>query len=107
MTPGNGNRQPTYARTRRCAIAAGTALMKRMTDKRTADVVIVGGGVIGASIAFHLTEAGCRDVVVLDREREAAGGSTGRATGGARAQFATSPEIAMSIYSLDMLTRFE
>ena len=35
----------------------------------TADVVIVGGGVIGTSIAFHLAEAGVRDVLLLERAR--------------------------------------
>jgi sarcosine oxidase subunit beta len=78
-----------------------------MQGKRTAEVVIIGAGVVGASIAWHLTSAGCRDVLLLDRESAPAGGSSGRATGGARAQFATQPEIAMSIYSIDLLSRLE
>ncbi len=73
----------------------------------TADVVIIGGGVVGASIAYHLAEAGCRDVVILEREAGQGLGSTGRATGGVRAQFATSVNIRMSLYSIDFLSRFK
>ena len=47
---------------------------------RTADVVIVGGGVTGGSIAFHLAQEGVRDVLVLERQFLAAGG-TGRSVG--------------------------
>ena len=73
----------------------------------TADVVIIGGGIVGASIAFHLAERGCTDVLVLEREAEQGLGSTGKATGGVRAQFATAINIAMSRYSIDFFTRFE
>ena len=48
-----------------------------------ADVVIVGGGIIGASIAYHLAARGVRDVVVLERE-QLGGGSTTRNAGGVR-----------------------
>lgn len=73
----------------------------------TADVVIIGGGIVGASVAFHLTERGCTDVLVLEREAEQGTGSTGRATGGVRAQFATAINIQMSRYSIEFFTRFE
>ena len=46
--------------------------------KSTAEVVIVGGGIVGSSIAYHLTKAGCRDVVVLERESHQGKGSTGK-----------------------------
>ena len=46
-----------------------------------ASVAVIGGGVIGASVAYHLARRGWRDVVVLDRGPAAGGGSTGRATG--------------------------
>jgi sarcosine oxidase subunit beta len=75
--------------------------------KQTADVVIIGGGIVGASVAFHLAERGCTDVLVLEREAEQGLGSTGRATGGVRAQFATAINIRMSRYSIDFFTRFE
>jgi sarcosine oxidase subunit beta len=72
----------------------------------TADVVIIGGGIVGASVAYHLAEAGCRDVLILEREAAQGLGSTGRATGGVRAQFATSINIQMSLYSIDFLSHF-
>ncbi|HZH89011.1 MAG TPA: FAD-dependent oxidoreductase [Pyrinomonadaceae bacterium] len=74
---------------------------------QTADVVIIGGGIVGASVAFHLAERGCTDVLIVEREAEQGLGSTGRATGGVRAQFATAINIRMSCYSIDFFTRFE
>ncbi|MBC7933032.1 MAG: FAD-dependent oxidoreductase, partial [Rubrivivax sp.] len=47
---------------------------------RFAEVVIVGGGVIGASVAYHLAARGCGDVVVIERGALRGEGSTGRAT---------------------------
>jgi sarcosine oxidase subunit beta len=73
----------------------------------TADVVIVGGGVVGASIAYHLAEAGCTNVLVLEREPHLGRGSTGKSMGGVRAQFSTEINIRMSLYSLDFFARFE
>ena len=67
--------------------------------------MIIGGGVMGASIAFHLAEAGVRDVLVL--ERAALGsGSTSKAAGGVRAQFSDELNIALGARSLDAFTRF-
>ncbi len=68
---------------------------------KNAEIVIVGGGVVGASVAYHLTERGCRDVLILEREKMLGLGSTGKATGGARAQFETGINIKLSLYSLD------
>jgi sarcosine oxidase subunit beta len=70
-------------------------------------VVIVGAGVIGASIAYHLAARGVRDVIVLDRADELGAGSTPRATGGFRAQFATAADIALSLLSREKLIRFD
>src|SRR5207248_2649289 len=69
-------------------------------------VVIVGAGVIGASVAWHLTDLGVRDVVVLDRAPALGGGSTPLATGGFRAQFATEVNVRMSLLSREKLRRF-
>ena len=73
----------------------------------TTDVVIIGGGIVGASIAFHLTEGGCRDVLVLEREAHQGKGSTGKSMGGVRAQFSTPVNILMSLYSIDFFARFD
>lgn len=73
---------------------------------RTADVVIVGGGVIGASAAYHLAARGCRNVLVIERGARAGEGSTGRATGGFRAQFGTPINVRLSLLSRDKLLRF-
>ncbi len=65
------------------------------------EIVIIGGGVVGASVAYHLTERGCRDVLMLEREEMLGLGSTGKATGGVRAQFETDINIRLSLYSMD------
>ena len=70
----------------------------------TADVVVVGGGVIGTSIAFHLAEAGT-DVCLLERD-QLASGSTSRAAGGFRAQFSDPLNIAIGLRSIEAFTRF-
>jgi sarcosine oxidase, subunit beta len=70
----------------------------------TADVVVVGGGVIGTSIAFHLAEAGV-DVCLLERG-QLAGGSTSRAAGGFRAQFSDPLNIAIGLRSIEAFTGF-
>ena len=69
-----------------------------------ADVVVVGGGVMGTSIAFHLAEAGL-GVCLLERD-QLAGGSTSRAAGGIRAQFSDPLNIAIGLRSIDAFTRF-
>jgi len=72
-----------------------------------AEIVIVGGGVIGASIAYHLAARGVRDVVVIDRETQPGAGSTSRATGGFRAQFSTEVNVRLSLLSREKLLRFK
>lgn len=73
----------------------------------TADVVIIGGGIVGSSIAYHLTAGGCRNVLVVERETYQGKGSTGRSMGGVRAQFATSVNIQMSLYSIPFYAAFD
>lgn len=69
-----------------------------------AEVVVVGGGAIGASAAFHLAEAGV-DVLLLERA-ELSSGSTGKAAGGVRAQFSDPLNVVMGRRSLEALQRF-
>jgi sarcosine oxidase subunit beta len=70
-----------------------------------ASVVIVGGGVMGASIAFHLAEAGVDGVLLLERETLAAG-STSKAAGGVRAQFSDPLNITMGARGLEAFADF-
>ena len=74
---------------------------------QSADVVIIGGGIVGSSIAYHLTQAGCRSVLVLERESHQGKGSTGKSMGGVRAQFATTVNIEMSLYSIPFFRTFD
>ena len=73
---------------------------------RAADVVIVGGGVTGCSIAFHLAEQGVRDVVVLERRFLAAGG-TGRSVGVMRQLYPSEATSRMVLHSLRVFQRFQ
>jgi sarcosine oxidase, subunit beta len=72
-----------------------------------AEFVIAGAGVVGASIAFHLAQRGCRDVLVLDRADDFGAGSTAKATGGFRAQFDNETEVRMSLLSREKLHSLE
>ncbi|MHB8214730.1 MAG: NAD(P)/FAD-dependent oxidoreductase [Candidatus Sulfotelmatobacter sp.] len=74
---------------------------------KTADVVIIGGGIVGCSIAYHLTANGCRDVLVVEREPALGKGSTGKSMGGVRSQFSTPVSIQMSLYSIPFYASFE
>lgn len=69
-------------------------------------IVILGAGVMGASLAWHLTARGCRDVRLLDRGAAPGGGSTSRATGGFRAQYATAINVRLSLLAREKLLRF-
>ncbi|HEV7923152.1 MAG TPA: FAD-dependent oxidoreductase [Thermoanaerobaculia bacterium] len=72
-----------------------------------ADVIVVGAGVIGCSVAYHLAARGVRDVLVIDRGPEPGTGSTPRATGGFRAQFGSAINVRLSLLSREKLLRFE
>ena len=73
----------------------------------TADVVLIGGGIVASSIAYHLVAAGCKNVLVLERETAQGKGSTGKSMGGVRAQFSTPVNIQMSLYSIPFYASFE
>ncbi|MDH5507869.1 MAG: FAD-binding oxidoreductase [Anaerolineae bacterium] len=78
-----------------------------MTLPTTASTVIIGGGVMGASTAYHLAARGQKDIVLLEKEEFFGQGATGRCAGGVRYQFATEVNIQLSLASLPMLERFE
>jgi sarcosine oxidase subunit beta len=75
-----------------------------MTLPKRAEVVVVGGGAVGTSIAFHLAEAGA-DVTLLEREALSSG-STSRAAGGVRTQFSDPLNIAIGLRGVEAFTRF-
>ena len=75
--------------------------------KDRAEIVIIGGGVVGASVAYHLAERGAKDVLILEREPQQGRGSTGKATGGIRAQFGTDINIRLSLYSIEFFKNWE
>jgi sarcosine oxidase, subunit beta len=74
--------------------------------RTTADVVIVGGGVVGASAAYHLAAAGAGSVVLLERADAVATGSTGACAGGFRHQFSSRINIELSLASVPMILGF-
>src|SRR5258708_6787709 len=74
--------------------------------RRSAEVVIVGGGCMGASVAYHLTRRGITDIVLVEREQMLGAGSTGRNAGGVRHQFSNAANIRLSIESIQALERF-
>jgi len=76
-----------------------------MTD--VADVVVVGGGVVGASAAYHLAAAGAGRVLLLERADAVATGSTGACAGGFRHQFSSRINIELSLASVPMILGFE
>lgn len=69
------------------------------------DVFIIGGGVVGCSIAYHLARRGCRNVVVVERNTIGSG-STAKAVGGIRQQFSSEANIRLALYSVDFFAHF-
>ena len=72
----------------------------------TADVVVIGGGVTGTSIAFHLAARGMRDVIVVDKS-SVASGATGKSSACVRQHYTTAETCRMIRFSLDVFQRFE
>jgi len=73
----------------------------------TADVVIIGGGCMGASVAYHLSRLGITDIVLVEREDQLGAGSTGRNAGGVRHQFSHPANVRLSIESIRLFEQFE
>lgn len=78
-----------------------------MEIPNTADIVIIGGGVMGASAAYHLAMRGAKNVVLLEKEEFFGTGATGRCAGGVRYQFSTEINVRLSLESLPMIERFK
>jgi sarcosine oxidase subunit beta len=78
-------------------------MTKTVPDR--ASVVVIGGGVIGTSIAYHLAASGVTDVVLVERD-ELASGSTCKAAGGVRATFSNPANIAIGLRGLEVYAQF-
>lgn len=73
---------------------------------RVAEVIVIGGGVVGCSIAYHLAKLGCRDTVILEKNCIGSG-STGKCPGGIRQQFSSEVNIRLSTESVKFFECFE
>ena len=78
-----------------------------MSFPKTANIVIIGGGVMGASTAYHLAARGQKNILLLEKEEFFGQGATGRCAGGVRYQFSTEINVRLSLESLPMLERFK
>lgn len=74
--------------------------------KRTAEVIIIGGGIMGLSTAYHLALRGCTDVIIIEKDLLAQA-STGLSVGGIRQQFSHPANILLSQQSLRVFKTFE
>lgn len=72
----------------------------------TAQVVIIGAGIMGASIACHLAARGCTDICILEQGETEITGSTARSAAGVRHQFSSEVNIRMSIYGIERIKHF-
>jgi heterotetrameric sarcosine oxidase beta subunit len=75
--------------------------------KKTADIIIIGGGCMGASAAYYLSRSGIKEIVLVEREPLLGMGSTGRNAGGVRHQFSSEPNIKLSIESIRLFENFK
>lgn len=74
---------------------------------RTTEIVIIGAGIVGCSVAYNLAKMGSSRIIVIEKEKAVAEGSTGRSASGIRAQFASEINIKLSLESMKILERFE
>jgi sarcosine oxidase, subunit beta len=75
-------------------------------SQATASVVIVGAGVMGASIAYHLAARGCTDILILEKELTEISGTTARSVAGVRHQFSSEVNVQLSLYSIERIKYF-
>ena len=76
-----------------------------MSAVRTADVVVVGGGVNGTSTAFHLAKLGVKNVVLLE-QRQIAAGATGKSGSLVRMHYTNDTESRLALESLKVFQDF-
>lgn len=80
--------------------------MDQKSATARASVVIIGAGIIGTSIAYHLTQRGFKDILLLEKADSPITGSTARSFAGVRHQFSTKLNIELSKYSIERLKHF-
>jgi sarcosine oxidase, subunit beta len=73
----------------------------------SAEVVIIGAGVMGTSVAYHLALRGCTDVTIIEQAESEVSGSTARSAAGVRHQFSNRTNILLSRYSIERLRHFD
>ena len=73
---------------------------------KTADIVILGAGVMGASIAFHLAKRKAGKIVVIDKDHVGRGGS-GRSSALVRMHYSFPPEVQLALISLHMFQNWQ
>jgi glycine/D-amino acid oxidase-like deaminating enzyme len=71
-----------------------------------AQVVIIGAGVMGASIAYHLAMRGCTDILILEKEPTEISGTPARSVAGVRHQFSAAVNVKLSLYSIERIKHF-
>ena len=76
-------------------------------SKAYADAVVIGGGIVGASIAYHLARKKAGKIILLEREILLGTGSTGRCAGGFRCQFSTEINVRLSLLSVPRILAFQ
>lgn len=74
--------------------------------KVSTQVVVIGAGIVGASIAYHLALRGCTDVIMLEKDTAEISGSTARSAAGVRHQFSSPTNVQLSLYSIERLRHF-
>ncbi len=75
-------------------------------NNQTAQVVVIGAGIVGASVAYHLAARGYRDVVILEQAEIEVTGSTAKSAAGVRHQFSSEVNVRLSLYSVERLRHF-
>jgi sarcosine oxidase subunit beta len=75
-------------------------------SSHTADVIVIGAGIVGASVAYHLAKRGCTNVLILERADAAVTGSTALSAAGVRHLFSNEVNILLSKYSIERLKHF-
>ncbi len=78
-----------------------------MKNTEKFDAAVIGGGIVGASILYHLCESGFRNVILLEKEKMLGTGSTAKSAGGIRHQFSNMGNILMTMESIKIFSELE